>query len=152
MALSTLDIVRYMEPFKYKKIFRGVFASDSLPHKVNLPSAFIINTSPRRQLEGHWVGLYLNRNGVAEYFDSFGFPPQQRDILNFIKHHSRKLIYNKKQIQHLSSNKCGKFAIVFILIKLFKRSVLELVDRFSLNLMVNDLILERIFSHLNKLG
>lgn len=150
MALNTLDIIKVMEPFQKNNVFAGVFASDCLPNRVKLPSAFIINTSPRNSLQGHWIGLYIDEFGVAEYFDSFGFPPHLQSILHFIRLHSKKLIYNKNQIQHLSSVKCGKFAIVFILVKIYKKSFSQLLKKFSSNLMINDLVIEQIFTHLRE--
>lgn len=148
MALNTLDIIKIMQPIQRRKIFAGVYAADCLPHQAKLPSAYIINTSPRNQLQGHWIALYLGENGVAEYFDSFGFPPLQRKIQLFIRLHSKQIIFNKIQIQHLSSVKCGKYAIVFILAKIFKKSITEVIKKFSSNLMVNDLIIEKIFAHM----
>lgn len=150
MALNTLDIINIMEPFQKNNVFAGVFASDSLPNRVRLPSAFIINTSPRSSIQGHWVGLYIDEYGSAEYFDSFGFPPEQKTILQFLRLHTKKIIFNKKQIQNLSSVKCGKFAIVFILLKIYKKSFTELLKKFSTNLMINDLVIERIFSHIRE--
>lgn len=149
MALNTIDIIKIMNPLQRLRIFSGVYAADCLPHRIKLPCAFIINTSPRSELQGHWIALYINKNGVAEYFDSFGFPPIQKDIKYFLRVHAKKIIYNMKQLQHLSSVKCGKFAIVFILIKMFGKSTKELTAKFSSNLMVNDLIVERIFKNLN---
>lgn len=149
MALSTIDIMNIMQPLQRYRIFSGVYAADCLPHRIKLPCAFIINTSPRTELQGHWIALYINENGVAEYFDSFGFPPIQKDIQYFLRLHAKQVTYNEKQLQHLSSVKCGKFAIVFILVKMFGKSTTELFRKFSSNLMINDLIIERIFTNLN---
>lgn len=147
MALSTTDIINYMRPFQKKNVFVGVFPCDCLPRKVRLPAAFIINSSPKKSLKGHWLGLYIGENGTAEYFDSFGFPPKQKEIQQFIRLHAKRLVFNNKQIQHLSSVKCGKFVIVFMIVKLFKKPFKQLIQKFSSNLMVNDILIENIFNY-----
>lgn len=149
MALTTLDINQLIDPFKKMKVFKGVFACDNLPALISLPAAFVINLSPKNSRGSHWIGLFINVNGVADYFDSFGFPPNEPNIKSFIKKHSKKLITNKKQIQHLASNKCGKFVILFILSKMYNNDFDEILSRFSNNLSVNDILIEDILKYFN---
>lgn len=150
MALTTLDILKLIEPFKRLNIFKGVFACDNLPSKFSTPAAFVINLSRHNSRGSHWVGLYIYKNGTAEYFDSFGFYPIQYEIQLFIRKHCKNLVYNKKQIQHISSNKCGKFVYLFILVKMYEFDFNNILNMFSINLTVNDIIIENILSYLNE--
>lgn len=151
MALTTLDILQIIDPFQKSGIFKGVFPSDMLPKKFSLPAAFIINLSHHDSKGSHWVGLYINKEKNAEYFDSFGFPPNQKEIVKFIRLNSRGFSFNNKQIQHINSNKCGKFVILFILIKMYNKNLKEILDKFSSNLGVNELVIENLFKYFTQL-
>lgn len=151
MALTTLDIKLMIEPFQQNGIFKGVFPCDGLPEKFSLPAGFVINLSDHNSRGSHWVGLFIDRKRTADYFDSFGFPPKQREIIRFIKKHSKRLNHNKKQIQHIISNKCGKFVILFILCKIFNKSVNQVIDKFSSNMSVNDILIENLYAYFTQL-
>lgn len=146
--MNTVELYRVLLPFQKRNIFKGVFASDALPSKFTLPAAFVINLSPKTEKGTHWIGLYIKPNGTAHYFDSYGFPPKNTSIRNFIRLHSNKLKYNKRQLQHLSSVKCGKFVCLFIVFKMYRKSFGDLVDKLSYNLAVNDVVIENIFKYL----
>lgn len=148
MALTSVDIATFIEPFNKKPyIFKGVFACDNLPKSFTLPAAFVINLSRHDSRGSHWIGLFISENRIAQYFDSFGFQPMQKDIVLFIRINSHRLEYNKKQIQHISSVKCGKFVIFLILLKMFDKDVRMVLDKFSCNLTVNEIIIENIFNY-----
>lgn len=146
--MDTTDLYKYLLPFQKNGVFKGVYASDALPIRCVLPAAFAINLSPRADRGTHWVGLYIDEKGAAEYFDSYGFAPDNPNILRFLRMHSIHLSYNKRQIQHLSSVKCGKFVCIFIISKMYRKSFEELLDKLSNNLSVNDLVIENIFKYL----
>lgn len=146
--MDTVELNNILLPFQKDNIFKGVYACDELPSKFTLPAAFVINQSPKSNKGTHWVGLFINENAAAHYFDSYGFPPTNLDIRYFIRKHSNKLEYNKRQLQHLTSVKCGKFVCLFIVAKMYCKSFDDLVDKLSLNLTVNDVVIENIFKHL----
>lgn len=143
--MDTTDLYNYLLPFQKNGTFKGVYASDALPTRCVLPAAFAINLSPKRERGTHWVGLYIDEKGAAEYFDSYGFAPDNPNILRFLRMHSINLSYNKR---HLSSVKCGKFVCIFIISKMYRKSFEELLDKLSNNLSVNDLVIENIFKYL----
>lgn len=140
-------------PFQRASIFKGVFACDQLPKHVNLPAAFVINLSPSNEKGTHWVGLYINKSGEANYFDSYGFfPLTNKHIGYFIRMHSKKMNYNHKQIQHLSSTNCGKYVAIFILSQIYNRNFDEIIEKFSNNLKINDLVLENLFNYFKNIA
>lgn len=71
----------------------------------------------------------------------------EEHILLFIRKNIKLLNYNQKQIQHISSKKCGKFVIAFILSQMYGRNIL---DAFASNLSVNEIIVENILAYLNE--
>lgn len=147
--MNSIAISRFVESFQRGNIFKGVFACDQLPTKFSLPALFIINLSPSSEPGSHWVSIYIDRHGVALYFDSFGLQPCNTDILLFLKLHSKTAIYNKKQVQHLSSIKCGRFASVFAVSMLRNIDLKPFFARFSYNLKINDIVVESVYNYLS---
>lgn len=151
MALTNIDIKNILQPFQIHGIFKGVFPCDSLPSTFSLPAAFIINLSEHNSRGSHWVGLFIKRNKEAEYFDSFGFPPLQSHIQHFIQLNTKNLTFNSKQLQHIISNKCGKYVILFILCKMYGKNSDEVFEKFSTNLIVNEIVIENQFKYFTQL-
>lgn len=147
--MNTTTIRQFVAPFQRAGLFKGVFASNQLPEVFSLPAVFIINLSPSTQPGTHWVAMRIDSLGVAYYFDSFGIPPQNKNILRFLRMHAKKTTYNKRQLQHLSSIKCGRFACVFAVAALRKHDLNLVFDRFSNNLRINDIVVECLFSYLD---
>lgn len=147
MALTNIDISNLIDPFQRQNIFKGVFPCDALPKRFSLPAAFVVNLSTHDSKGSHWIAIYIERSRAAEYFDSFGLPPTQKHIQYFLQVNSKCVKYNKKQIQHIVSNKCGKYVIVFVLCKMYGKDVNEIFEKFSLNLIVNDIIIENLLNY-----
>lgn len=140
--MDTISIRNYIDPYQRQNIFKGIFPCDCLPTSFGLPAAFVINLSPRDDPGTHWVALYISESGYAFYFDSFGMKPTNFHITAFIKMHASRIIYNKKQLQHISSNKCGRFCCVFVVLALKNCPFSSFIERFGLNLYVNDITIE----------
>lgn len=147
--MNTSTINRFVRPFQREGIFKGVFACDQLPAVFSLPALFIINLSPSSESGSHWVSLHIDEQGTAFYFDSFGMVPRNVDILRFLKLHSKRSIHNKKQLQHLSSIKCGRFACVFVISILRGSGIKSVLDKFSNNLKINDIVIEGLYNYFN---
>ena len=97
----------------YDKHFMGCFASNQLPSVASpFPKSLIINTAPSNTVGEHWVALVLNKNKCF-YFDSFGLPVLNQDILHFLCKY-KKVTYTDVCIQSTISDYCGKFCIAFI--------------------------------------
>lgn len=151
MSLTNIDITHMLDPFQKNSVFKGVFASDLLPKRFSLPAAFVVNLSTHLSRGSHWIGIFIDTDRNADYFDSFGFPPNQRNIVNFLEAHTNSVKYSKRQFQHIVSNKCGKFVILFVLSKMYGKDVSEVFDKFSSNLTINDLIIENMFGYFKQL-
>ena len=69
------------------KFFRGVYAIDEIEliKTVSYPSSFVINLNPSYKPGSHWVAVYLEKNGVGEYFDSFARYPPHEDVIFYAR-------------------------------------------------------------------
>ena len=145
--MNTIAIREYIAPHQRRNIFKGVFPCDGLPHSFRLPAAFVINLSTHDEPGTHWVALYISECGNAIYFDSFGMKPPNVHINSFLKVHTKSVSYNNKQLQHISSNKCGRFCCVFVVSALRKCSIDSFISRFGINLYVNDFVVENMYKY-----
>lgn len=150
--MNSIEINQYIAHHRKQNIFKGVFACDNLPRAFSLPAIFIINLSPKNQPGSHWISIYINEIGCCYYFDSFGFPPRVKEIVNFIRFHSKKTFYNSQQLQHIMSKKCGKFCCVFVTTLLIRRTIQSLLKKFSSNLFINELIIDQLFNYFQNLN
>ena len=128
-----------------------VLARDQLPHHIDRTrtAVFIINTDASTNSGLHWVGLYYNGVGTFFYFDAFGLPILNSDIMTFVQTNSdRPLIYNTRHVQDCLSIACGLYAIYFMLIMCrggTLRRVLQPFDS-SHRQFVNDKIVARLLT------
>ena len=129
----------------YDKHFMGCFASNQLPSVASpFPKSLIINTAPSDTVSEHWVALVLYKNKCF-YFDSFGLPVLNQDILHFLCKYKR-VTYTDVCIQSTFSDYCGKFCIAFIKNVHSRHSYDDFIDQFDfVNLYKNDAIVENIY-------
>ena len=75
--MDTLQIKRALEHNTFtKKTFSGVFAAVELPEIIDtFPCGFVANTDPSTEPGTHWIALYFPSRGKGEFFDSYGYPP-----------------------------------------------------------------------------
>ena len=109
--------------------FLGVFASNMLPATVRPRSggsSLIVNYSPESSGGTHWVamGRLQDTTGApAEYFDSFGEPPDGDDTVLAVRNKFREyllansrgaVMWNPFDLQGVKSNVCGQYAGFYI--------------------------------------
>lgn len=148
--MDTLSIINVIAKYQRNNVYKGVFPCDSLPKKFSLPAIFVINLSPHNEPGSHWVAVYISPNRYAFYFDSFGLPVKNSFIIRFLRAHSVRNIYNKKQLQHITSKKCGQFCCVFAISILKKCTIPSFISKFCKNLFVNDIVIENMYNYLKK--
>lgn len=136
--MNTIQINKFLSKYQRDNIFKGVFACDKLPSKMNLPAALVVNLAPATSSGTHWISIFIDAYGTAEVFCSFGLKPKQKEILYFLKMHSKNVVYNRTQLQQISSNTCGKYACIYIIYKLRGYSLKSILNIFSKNPFVND--------------
>ena len=133
--MNSVDIFNILSNNPHsKRIFRGVYALDELPYIVDTSrrQAFVINTDYSDGPGEHWVSVYSNGFGRAEFFDSFGLSPTYyAEIEKFINRNFLSYTYNKRLVQDLTSSFCGVYAIYFVLMKSMGRSLVRSLSVFD---------------------
>ena len=94
--------------------FLGAFARNELPKIYNYPASLILNTEPRNSEGEHWLAIYFDKNKNSYFFDSYGQHYNNYNLKSYLEENSKKISYNRKQIQG-DSNFCGIYCILFIL-------------------------------------
>lgn len=144
--MNTIELKKFLDQNNNKKIIMKVCAIDQLPAKLikNGEYGFVINLSRSSEAGSHWVGLYI-KDSAATYLDSYAFQPKSFYINDFIKKNCITFEYNKQQLQQLNSTVCGMYASLFILHMMNGGTLKTFNNRFSKNLVFNDVVIERMF-------
>ena len=132
--------------------YLGCFPLDQLPtFPTQFPVSCIINTQTSRKVGEHWVALVLT-NTKCFYFDSFGLPIINQRILQYLNPYFEIIGYSDVCIQHVESDKCGEFCIVFVTQVENKRMYEKFISQFNMvDVKENDNIIENwIISLVNK--
>ena len=140
--MSNYDLLDWC---KYLNIpINNVLSRDeSSPHN-HKQALFIYNLEPSYMSGSHWVATYV-KNGIINYFDSFGMPPFQ-EIVNHAKRKNMTLLHQSDQIQNLLTTTCGYFCLYFLNEMSKGRSYYDLLKVFnSHNTMENEKCIENYF-------
>lgn len=123
--------------------FIGTFARDRLPIIKRTPSALIMNNDTSFQPGSHWIAMYIGSDGRGIYYDSFGLPPLFREIIEFMnKNCPNGWIYSNQQIQSVTSDTCGHFCILFIIMICNGFNLDEIMSLFTNIPAVNELLIK----------
>jgi hypothetical protein len=93
--------------------YGGCFSCDTIP-PVDSPTNFIVNLSKEAETGTHFVALIIKEQAVF-YFDSFGLPCTNDQILLYMRNLSRKIVYNKMKVQDITSKMCGFYCALLML-------------------------------------
>ena len=142
IPMSNYDLLDW---YKYLNIpINNVLSrEESSPHN-HKQALFIYNLEPSYMSGSHWVATYV-KNGIINYFDSFGMPPFQ-EIVNHAKRKNMTLLHQSDQIQNLLTTTCGYFCLYFLNEMSKGRSYYDLLKVFnSHNTMENEKYIENYF-------
>ena len=127
IPISNYDLLKWC---KYLNIpIKDVLSRDeNVPHN-HMQALFIYNLEPAYMSGSHWVATYV-KNGIINYFDSFGMPPFQ-------------------EIQNLLTTTCGYFCLHFLNEMSKGRSYYDLLKVFNIhNTMKNEKYIENYFKNM----
>ena len=129
---------------KTSKNFLGCFPLDELPHfPQRLPASLIVNTDTSIGNGDHWLALVLGKDKCF-YFDSFGLPIVEEYLLKFLEPHYKVATFSDVCIQHIKSDKCGEFCILFVKHVKSKTTYHKFLSHFNhKNLKENDFFVEQ---------
>ena len=85
--------------------------NENSPHN-HKQALFICNLEPSYMSGIHWVSTYV-KNGIINYFDSFGMLPFQETFKPYKKENLTLLCQNN-QIQNIMTITCGYFCLYFL--------------------------------------
>lgn len=99
--------------------FLGVYACDQLPATDFLkPASLIVNTDPSHGSGEHWLAVFITKDNVGYFFDSFGNKPHHKrfpkSIYTFLKSRCSSVQYSSRQIQDYMSVTCGEHCVYFL--------------------------------------
>ena len=145
IPMSNFDLIDWC---KYLEIpINNVLSRDvTVPHNHKL-AIFIYNLEPSYMSGSHWVTTYV-RDGVINYFDSFGMYPFQ-EIVNHAKKKNLTLLPQNQQIQHLNTTTCGYFCLYFLNEMHKGNDYFDLLQVFDFDTNKNEKFIEKYFTSLN---
>ena len=141
--MDTFCIEKIVRKASLKTKFMGCFASDTLIVPTEYPSFLITNTDCNHMNGTHWVCIYFPRFNSVEYFCSLGVPFYSYPLIcNYIRNivGFDNVYFNLKHIQSELSNTCGFHAIAFAIKRDLGISFNNIINNFTLNECLNDLI------------
>ncbi|XP_036151265.1 uncharacterized protein LOC118648875 [Monomorium pharaonis] len=124
----------------------GVYAADEIPTVWSKPAGIIANTDDHTKPGTHWVAMYVGRDGVGHYFDSYGLPPIIPQHLKRLRRNCKILFYNPQQFQSNTSDVCGQFCVMFVHLMCTGFGMHRFRDIFSNDLSRNDKIVRNYYN------
>ena len=115
---------------KDEKSYLGTFSKDEIPLIKNNKS-LIFNLQNSNQTGSHWIALSRKDNNIF-VFHSFGIGHIPKNIYDIYKNFN--ITTNIYRIQHINSNLCGLFCILFCLYNVnSKNKFIEFLNMFNVN-------------------
>ena len=142
IPMSNYDLLKWC---KYLNIpINNVLSrEESSPHN-HKQALFIYNLEPSYMSGSHWVATYV-KNGIINYFDSFGMPPFQ-EIVDHAKRKNMTLLHQNNEIQNINTTTCGYFCLYFLNEMSKGRSYYDSMKVFNIhNTMKNEKYIENYF-------
>ena len=102
----------------------------------------IANTDEKDSPGQHWVAFYFTKDGVCEFFDSYGRTPWQNYLpwFRFIHLNSVDLLSNTTCFQAPTSVTCGAHCIFYLRERCKGFSMCDIKNMYSKNVKYNDLL------------
>jgi len=111
-----MDIVQILCTLRDVSSFLDAFPSDLLPQSITQTTTVIVNADPHTEGGSHWIAVHFRpKSSSVYYFDSYGILPLVPSIQAFIKRNCKTWDYNRRQLQGLTTDVCGKYCYLFAL-------------------------------------
>lgn len=118
----------------------NVFPANRIPVRVSLPFFLVSNLDPDTKPGSHWVAIHIDKNGMGEYFDSFGRKPTKH-LEAFLNVNTKKWFYNNEVIQNYFSSLCGMYCLIFLYLRNKGIRMSNFVEMFSKDTVTNDVMI-----------
>ena len=113
-----------------KRDFYGVLARDQLPEYIPYPKHFIVNTEESSEPGEHWLAFYYDKNGICNFFDSYGNSPKLFNLEDYILKTSNGYKFNSFKVQE-NSKFCGIYCVCFIYFMSHGFNMGQIVEKFK---------------------
>jgi len=111
-----LDTLQILCTLRNVKSFLDVYASELLPRLITKTCTVIVNADLHTKGGSHWLAVHFRpKSSYAYYFDSYGIVPYVPDIVDFVQRNSTTWDCNKRQLESLTCDVCGKYSCLFAL-------------------------------------
>jgi len=111
-----MDTLQILCTLRNVNSFLDVYASDLLPRSITKTRTVIVNADPQPKGGSHWLAVHFRpKSSYAQYFDSYGIVPFVPDIVEFVQRNSTTWDRNKRQLESLTCDVCGKYCCLFAL-------------------------------------
>lgn len=107
------NICAIIDP-EISKSYLGTFAVDTIPRRISPGFCCIVNTDPVREVGSHWVAIYCEKNGRAEYFCSYGREPGIILGKRLASIFPRGYKMNKNRLQSKITTVCGPYCVYYL--------------------------------------
>lgn len=144
IIMDTFEISNFLKIVNHSLI-SNVYAANRMPVHMTLPIYLISNLDPDTKPGSHWIAIYINADGVGEYFDTFGRKPYGYH-LSFLKRNTCRWTYNSNVIQNIFSSLCGEYCLVYLYFKFKGMRLREFLELFNENTLYNDWLLKEMFN------
>lgn len=126
--LDTNDIIFLLSDCP---LFGGVYSCDEIPVTKKRPIAFVVNTDRSNKSGEHWQVIHLRKDGVGEFFDSFGLPPDVSQISDYLDAEADGWGYLPFTVQHAFAVSCGLYCVNFIRARHAGLTYAQVIKQFS---------------------
>lgn len=141
--MNTFEINKYLKIIHHSLVC-NVFAANRLPIYMSPPVYLISNLDPDTKPGSHWIAVFINADGIGEYFDTFGRKPEGYH-LTFLKRNAIRWTYNNKVIQNIFSSYCGEYSLLYLYLKYRGMCLKNFVNMFTGNTINNDILIKKMF-------
>ena len=112
MKICILNIKKFIGVLSCD-IFLDMTKNDKI--KLSPGQGIILNLSSSNHPGSHWVAIFTNADGDAEFFDSFGVALFDSKIIEALQLQNLKVVNFEKMIQDQNSIFCGFYCVAYLL-------------------------------------
>lgn len=141
--MDTLEIQEQLSKI-HPCLQNNVYAANRLPIHVEIPIFLISNLDPDTKPGSHWIAIHIDKNGIGQYFDSYGRPPSFYHK-SFLNRNSKQWYFNSHRIQNNLTSVCGEYCIMYLYYKFYGETMNDFVGIFCYPTLVNDVLVYNMF-------
>lgn len=141
--MNTIEIQKYLYKI-HPTLYKNVYAANRLPLYVKKPIYLISNLDPDYEPGSHWIAIHIDKNGIGQYYDSYGRPPTDYHK-GFLNRNSRQWDFNRFRLQHDLTSVCGEYCLTYLYFKFNGNTMDDLIKLFNSNKLCNDMFLHKLF-------